>query len=226
MWMYFSESLMGDPETGTFLEVRATDVSGTFELVHTNLGPGHAGDPHLLLSGERDALLDALDDLADVVLADTGFMQFMEVLANGIDEEEGDPDAFDDDLPEDLADDEDEDPDGDFELEMESGLPVSAEEGWVALADGRLLNLLNSATIALSQPDDLTPDAPAGVLYRTAFGHQPLYAGDEDEAVAYIAMLTVFLDVSPVLINMEEDLDEQDLDEDLDGPGHAFRGEA
>lgn len=83
MWMYFSETVVGDPDRGVFLEVRETGDGADFELVHENLLGGTEEAGIRLASGDREALLDVLGDLADDFGADGGFLNVLEAhLAN------------------------------------------------------------------------------------------------------------------------------------------------
>jgi hypothetical protein len=79
MWMYFSDSLIGDPERGTFLDLRESDEEeDLIDLVHVNLLTANEELVMPLMSGDIEVGVTALEEIADDLDADDGLLQLLD----------------------------------------------------------------------------------------------------------------------------------------------------
>lgn len=79
MWMYFSDSLIGDPERGTFLDLRQSDEEDELvDLVHVNLLTATEELVMPLMSGDIEVCVSALEEIADDLLADDSLLLLLE----------------------------------------------------------------------------------------------------------------------------------------------------
>lgn len=79
MWMYFSDSLLGDPERGAFLDLRESeDDDELVDLVHINLLATEAELVMPLMTGDFDVCQAALEEIGGDLGADESLLQLLE----------------------------------------------------------------------------------------------------------------------------------------------------